>query len=133
MIIKGSKSLVEAKHKCFLRDFLTMLIHDVRKTHVQDYDPRETKAWRLASKLELRLPLTCVTAIVTTLLLVRMGKLGRKASCAAYFVLVTILAGCGLVYFIMENMALLNSFMCRYFSLLWSSFFMVHVLWICLF
>ena len=57
--------------------------------------------------------MTCVMTLVATLLLVRMGSLGRAGSAVAVVVMVTVIVACGSVYWLMENLELLNSFLYR--------------------
>ena len=57
--------------------------------------------------------MTCSMTVVATLLLVRMASLGRLGSAMAVVVMVTVIMICGFVYWLMENLDLLNSFFYR--------------------
>ncbi|KAK7505580.1 hypothetical protein BaRGS_00003325 [Batillaria attramentaria] len=88
-------------------------------TNMKDFDPREEKAWRRgASSVTIWiLGVTCIMAVVSTLLFIHMGALGSVASAVAVLVMVTIISTCGLVFWVMNSLDVLNSFFYRNYDL----------------
>ncbi|XP_070180146.1 steryl-sulfatase-like isoform X2 [Littorina saxatilis] len=87
-------------------------------TKMKDFDSREVKAWRRARPtIGWILTMTCVMTLVFTWSLIRLARLGRTGSAMAVVVMVTVILTCGLVYWVMENLELLNSFFYRNYEL----------------
>lgn len=87
-------------------------------TNMKDFDPREEKAWRRSQPaVGWILASTCIMAVVCTYALVRLGSLGRVGSAVAIVVMVTVICICGLVFWLIESLGLLNSYFYRNYSL----------------